>query len=301
MQKNTKLARGAGTVCAIAGAFVATSGNALAAEEAGLEAIVVTAQRRAEPIEKVPQAVQAISGTDLTREGVTNLAQTIALIPSATAGATIGPGMSTFQIRGVTTGETDGDPTVGYYLDNFAFSMPGRPYAPVADFYDMQRVEVLRGPSGTLYGLGSLGGTIKVITNDPVLNKYEASVRLTGGQTANANGNYSGDLMFNLPLMTDRVSLRGVVSYRHTSGYAYIIPSNQPNGNPVDDWTARMKLLAKVTDDLSVTLGYWHNTTHPKYSDRITYPDNPQYGGPAVDQTFGEAPSKYDIGTLDVW
>ena len=265
-----------------------------------LDEIVVTAQRREENIEKVPQAVQAFTGVELTREGVENVSQTIALIPSATTGSTIGPGATVYQIRGVASGETDGDATVGYYLDNFAFSMPGRPYAPVADFYDMNRVEVLRGPSGTLYGLGSLGGTIKILTNDPELDKYDASIRLTGGQTANAYGDYSGDIMVNAPLVNDMIAIRGVLSYRHQSGYAFIIPADEKNGNPVDSVTGRIKILAKVTDAFTVEVAYWRQNTETQFSDRITYPNNPTYGGPAVDQTFGEAPSNYNLGTLDL-
>ena len=268
--------------------------------ESNLEEIVVTAQRRTESIEKVPAAVQAISGAELTREGIENLAQSIQVIPSATTASTIGPGSTVFQIRGVAAGETDGDATVGYYLDNFAFTMPGRPYAPVADFYDMQRVEVLRGPSGTLYGLGSLGGTIKVLTNDPNLTATHASVKVTGGSTEHANSDYSGDLMVNMPIISDKLAFRAVVSYRHLSGYAYIIPYKQPNGNPVDSFTGRFKLLAKINDDFTAQLSYWHNKVQTKFSDRITYADSAQYGGPAVDQTFGEAPSMYNLVALDL-
>jgi outer membrane receptor protein involved in Fe transport len=178
--------------------------------------------------------------------------------------------------------------------------MPGRPYAPVADFYDMKRVEVLRGPSGTLYGLGSLGGTVKILTNDPELDKFDASVRATGGTTANAYGDDAGDVMVNVPLVNDVAAIRGVLSYRHESGYAYVIPSDEKNGNPVDSLTARVKLLVKPTDALTVQLAYWRQESRTEYSDRITYPNNPLYGGPAIDQTFGVAPSNYHLGTIDV-
>ena len=296
----------AGAAAPVAGAADNTAPLSTAAAAApvssssGLDEIVVTAQRREQNIEKVPEPVQAISGPELMREGVENVSQTIALIPSATTGSTIGPGMNVYQIRGVAAGETDGDATVGYYLDNFAFSMPGRPYAPVADFYDMKRVEVLRGPSGTLYGLGSLGGTVKILTNDPELDKFDASVRATGGLTANAYGDDSGDVMVNVPLVNDMVAIRGVLSYRHESGYAYVIPSDEKNGNPVDSLTARVKLLIKPTDALTVQLAYWRQESRTEYSDRITYPNSPVYGGPAIDQTFGEAPSDYHLGTLDI-
>src|SRR5690554_4767786 len=142
---------------------ITASSSASAQEVDGGQAdnvIVVTAQLREQNILDVPQAVQAIGATELKNSGVESLADVISMIPSATTGSTISAGSNTFQIRGVAAAETDGDSTVGFYLDNFAFSLPGRPYAPSVDFYDLERVEVLRGPSGTLYGLGSLGGTI---------------------------------------------------------------------------------------------------------------------------------------------
>jgi iron complex outermembrane recepter protein len=162
--------------------------------------IMVTAQRREQAISDVPQAVQAVSGERLQSLGIEQIEDVIALVPSATIGSTISVGSNVFQIRGVAAAETDGDPTIGFYLDNFAFSLPGRPYAPAVDFYDLQRVEVLRGPSGTLYGLGSLGGTIKVLTNDPDLYAVQGSARLTGNITDGGQPGGSGDAMINVPL-----------------------------------------------------------------------------------------------------
>lgn len=274
------------------------SSRASAAKPAGDEGItevVVTAQRRQQALLDVPQAVQAMSGVNLVRSGVTDIQQAISLIPSATTNSTIGAGSTTFQIRGVAASETDGDASVGYYLDNFAFSMPGRPYAPVADFYDLTRVEVLRGPSGTLYGLGSLGGTIKVLTNDPVLDHFEGSVRATGNLTTGGEPGWSGDLMLNVPLAGDKVALRGVASYKRIGGYADIIPSNETNGNPSHSFNGRVKLLAKPDENLTIRLAYWRNDTKQKYSNRITYIDPPR-----LDQTFGEANSNYSLGTGDI-
>ena len=236
--------------------------------------IIVTAQRREQTLTSVPQAVQGISGETLLRSGVTDIAQAISLVPSATTGATIGAGSTTYQIRAIAASETDGDPAVGYYLDNFAFTMPGRPYAPVATFYDLKRVEVLRGPSGTLYGLGSIGGTIKVLTNDPELDRNAASVRASGNLVTGGKPGYSGDVMLNLPLLTDKVALRGVITYKRTGGYADIIPTGVKNDNYATSFTGRVKLLAKPTDNLTIRLSAWRNNTKQNWSDRITVISN---------------------------
>jgi iron complex outermembrane receptor protein len=295
MNKSRYLAATIG--CLLAGAAAAQSGGGAANPEASasLGEIVVTAQRREQAINEVPQPVQAVSGAELQAMGVGTLEDSIRLIPSATSGAAIGAGSTTFQIRGVAASETDGDATVGYYLDNFAFSMPGRPYAPVADFYDMQRVEVLRGPSGTLYGLGSLGGTIKVLTNDPNTEELEGSLRGSLSDTSGGDTNYSGDAMINVPIVEGRAALRGVVSYKRLGGYADIVPSGEKNGNAAKSFTGRLKLLAKPTDNLLIRLSYWRNKSEQKFSNRITFIDPPR-----LDQTFGEANSDYDLISGDI-
>lgn len=257
--------------------------------------IVVTAQRREQKIMSVPQSVQAMSGAQLVRTGVVDLNAVIRMIPSASNESTISAGSNVFQIRGVAASETDGDATVGFYLDNFAFSLPGRPFAPALDFYDLSRVEVLRGPSGTLYGLGSLGGTIKVLTNDPNLEKAEGSVRLETSATDRGAPNASGDVMINVPLIKDRLAIRGVFSYSMIGGYAYAIEQNKPNANDKQLISGRVKLLAEPIDGLKIQLSYWRNHAHQNFLDRLTYVDPPR-----LDATFGYSYSDYSLYTADI-
>lgn len=263
--------------------------------EPAIEELIVTATRREQAIGEVSQTVQAVSGEELQDMSITNIEEMISLVPSATYSSTIGAGSTVFQIRGIAASETDGDPTIGYYLDNFAFSMPGRPYAPVAEFYDTERVEVLRGPSGTLYGLGSLGGTIKVLTRNPDLDQNEGSVRLTGSTTDGGEENWTGDVMVNVAMVPGKLALRGVLSYKDYGGYADIIPSDEKNGNPSELFTGRLKLLAQPTDELSIQLTYWRNDADQDFSNRITF-----FDPPSVDQTFGEIMSDYHLYVLDV-
>ena len=145
-----------------------------------IEEIVVTAQRREQAISDVPQSLQAFSGRDMEEASIKSIGDTIDLIPSASQVASISAASTVYQIRAFYPSEGTGDATVGYYMDNFPFALTGLAYAPVVDYFDIDRVEVLRGTSGTLYGLGSLGGTIKTITNEPKLDRYEGAIKMSG-------------------------------------------------------------------------------------------------------------------------
>ena len=271
--------------------FAQTSSETTAVE---LEEIVVTAQRREQNISDVSQAVQALSGDDLNELNITNFEEMITLIPGAIQNSTISHGSNVYSIRGVAASETDGDATVGYYLDNFAFSIPGRPYAPVTDLYDTERVEVLRGPSGTLYGLGSLGGTIKVITKDPVIGEFEGSFKATVSEIDDGDSSYTGDIVINAPI-SDNAAIRAVLSIKDIGGWAEIIPSDQTDGNPYEALTGRLKLLVEPNEKTSVKFTYWRQDSEQEYANRLTYPSPP-----AIDNVFGETFSDYTIYILDV-
>ena len=271
--------------------FAQTSSETTAVE---LEEIVVTAQRREQNISDVSQAVQALSGDDLDELNITNFEEMITLIPGAIQNSTISHGSNVYSIRGVAASETDGDATVGYYLDNFAFSIPGRPYAPVTDLYDTERVEVLRGPSGTLYGLGSLGGTIKVITKDPVIGEFEGSFKATVSEIDDGDSSYTGDIVINAPI-SDNAAIRAVLSIKDIGGWAEIIPSDQTDGNPYEALTGRLKLLVEPNEKTSVKFTYWRQDSEQEYANRLTYPSPP-----AIDNVFGETFSDYTIYILDV-
>jgi iron complex outermembrane receptor protein len=265
-----------------------------ASPAAGEDTIVVTAQRREQSLMEVPQAVQALTGDSLTRTGINDISSTIQLIPGATISAKFGAGNQVYQMRGVATGETAGDPSVGYYLDSFAFNLPGRPYAPVADLYDLQRVEVIRGPSGTLYGFGSLGGTIKVLTNDADPDNFAGSARMTLSATSGGSPSGSADAMLNIPIVEGRLAIRGVFSYETIGGYAPLV-SGPDNVNDRRAYTGRIKLLARPSDDLTIRLAYWRNHSAQNFCDRMTFLNPPR-----IDQTKGICDSGYSLLSGDL-
>lgn len=265
------------------------------AEERTLGTIIVTAQKREQSLLEVPQTVQAVTSEELEAAGISTLRDAIQLIPSATETGKFSPGTSAFQIRSTASSETDGDATIGYYLDNFAYSVIGRPYAPVAEFYDANRVEILRGPSGTLYGLGSLGGTIKVLTNDPDLDNFSGSVKAGYSSMKDAGENYSADGMINIPLVPGKLAVRGVASYRELGGWIGNQFDGARNVNESEVVSGRLKILAEPTDKLSLKLSYFYNNVEHDYASRAVAL-NPS----RTNRSSGESPSEYETLIADI-
>jgi outer membrane receptor protein involved in Fe transport len=185
-----------------------------------LEEIVVTAQKYKSTIQDTPISISALSGDQLTAAGLTTLADVAHEIPGLSM-RSAGPGLTEFEARGLAS--TGGaSPTVGFYLDEIPLSPPALSQSGKVvidpNLYDIDRVEVLRGPQGTLYGSGSMGGTIKIVSNQPKLGVYEGSAQATASYTDGGSGNGSGNLMLNLPL-GDTLAVRIVASDTYRSGW----------------------------------------------------------------------------------
>ena len=143
---------------------------------------MVTAQRREQLISEVPLSIQAFTDNTLESIRIRDLSDLITFVPGASEGLSVSLGQRQYQMRGISTNNL-GDPTIGYYIDDAAFFIYGEPYAPIGRTFDIQRVEVLRGPQSTLYGNGSMGGTIRYITEQPDLDNFAAFTR--GGLLGN--------------------------------------------------------------------------------------------------------------------
>ncbi len=182
--------------------------------------IVITAQKYNSTIQDTPISISALSGEQLTAAGLTSVADVARDLPGLSM-RSAGPGLTEFEARGLSS--TGGAaPTVGFYLDEVPLSPPALSQSGKVvidpDLYDLNRVEVLRGPQGTLYGSGSMGGTIKLITNQPKLGLFEGSVQATGSYTDGGGGNGSGKAMLNLPI-GDQLAVRIVGSDTYRSGW----------------------------------------------------------------------------------
>ena len=197
--------------------------------------IIVTATKRETSLLDVPFSINAQTEADIQRSG----ANTIEDLSRNVAGLTIqnlGPGQSQVSVRGVSAGQIVRDQPgvkeqVGVYLDESVISLSL--FTPDLDLYDLNRVETLRGPQGTLFGSGSVGGTIRYITNQPDMN---SSRRLGGSQSQRRSdgGDIGGHLkgMINAPL-TDGVAMRAVGYYTQYGGFVDALGPG--GGNNVND------------------------------------------------------------------
>jgi iron complex outermembrane receptor protein len=217
MFKPTKLS------CAIALAVaVGASGTALAAGQ--LEEIVVTATKRSESAQDIPITVQAIGEQALEDLGISNFKDYIRNLAGVTSGGR-GPGRNEVFIRGVSVGKgglkiagaVGSEPTVSFFLDEAPISIGGRNIDPYMT--DMSRVEVLPGPQGTLFGASSQAGTVRLITNKPVFNDFEAGMDASISSTSGGEMSNSVEGFINIPLIDDKLAARFAVYNAKEGGY----------------------------------------------------------------------------------
>ena len=269
-------------------------GYAAVAQEDGstsgvLEEIVVTARKRTESIQDIPATIQAISQESLAAMGAKAMEDYARFVPSVNV-VTYGPGSNTVVFRGAITGPGYiGQSTSSVYLDEISITQTGS--QPNIRAVDIARVEALSGPQGTLYGSDAQAGTMRILTNQPVLNQFEAIFdgEVRGGGESDAS--YRGSLVFNLPLVEDKLAMRVVGFNDHDGGFIDNVygrtpdwhspdrsdPANNkaPAGwgtldntasleerwNDADITGGRIHLLWNLTDSWSTTLSYHHQTT----------------------------------------
>lgn len=197
----------------------------------GLEEIVVTAQKREQKLQDVPMAVTAVGGAQLEQQGITQFQDLLRSVPGVSFAGTE-PGQSRYAIRGVSTEASS--PTVGVYLDDISLVSISTGFAGAIDpaFFDFERVEVLKGPQGTLYGGSAMGGAIKYVSRQPVINETSFSTAAGLATTRGGDLSYEAEGVANIPLVEDQLALRGGVSYRRTGGYV----DNVPNAD-TEVWT----------------------------------------------------------------
>src|SRR5215831_16889608 len=174
--------------------------------DGGLEEITVTAQRRTESIQNVPISMQAFTAGTLQQLNVSTLDDYIKYLPNVTS-ANSGPGQNEIFMRGLSAGSQPSQgsgstglwPNVAIYLDNQSGQLPNRNL----DIYaaDLERIEVLAGPQGTLFGSGAQAGVIRYITNSPKLDRTEGSVTASYGVTASGDPNTAVQAVLNVPLL----------------------------------------------------------------------------------------------------
>jgi len=194
-----------------------------AQREGGVGTIVVTAQRRSEDLQDVPVSVAAIGAEQLDELNIDTFEDYLEQIPTVTAGGN-GPGQSTIYIRGLASttpnitvaGVAGLAPNVALYLNDQPLSQPGRNLDVYAA--DLERIEVLSGPQGTLFGASSQAGVVRLITNKPDLSGFDAGASAGVSFTKGGEASYQGEVMINVPV-SETFALRGVAYLDDQGGY----------------------------------------------------------------------------------
>jgi iron complex outermembrane receptor protein len=232
--------------CAILTALGAQAGSCYAATAApdsetasssDIETVMVTAQRRTESIQDVPITIQAITGAQLSQLSIETFDDVIKYLPNVTFGST-GPGQGEIFMRGLSAGVAGNQstatfasfPNVAVYLDDQSMQFPARNL----DVYmvDMERIEVLEGPQGTLFGGSAEAGAIRYITNKPKLDRLEGNAEGSYGTTAAGGGhNTSINATLNVPLVPNTLAVRATIYDDRRGGYINNVPSRFTRSN----------------------------------------------------------------------
>jgi outer membrane receptor protein involved in Fe transport len=219
-----------GSALAPSHAMAAAAGAAPDADSDTIAEITVTAQRRTESMQNVPITIQALTAESLAQLNVQTFDDFVKYLPNVTAAST-GPGQSSIFMRGLATtpqgvqgsGSVGGFPNVAVYLDEQSGALPGRNLDVYAA--DLERIEVLEGPQGTLFGAGAQAGVMRYITNKPKLDVTEGNVGGSYETTAHGDPSTSAQGTLNLPLIDGKLAVRAVVYTDSRGGYINNIPA----------------------------------------------------------------------------
>ena len=212
-----------GAVLVAGGAHAQNAASAPAASSAAPAEIIVTAQKRSERLQDVPASVSVVTAVDLTKQGVARFQDYASRIPglSLTSART---GNTQITLRGITTGSSQPGSTTGFYVDEAPVGSVnaytgGNGITPDLDPSDIGQIEVLKGPQGTLYGAGAVGGLLKFSTVPTDLEHFQGRASAGISSVDHGEVGYSGRAMVNVPLVTDEVGLHVSGFYRRDPGY----------------------------------------------------------------------------------
>nr|WP_047169311.1 TonB-dependent receptor [Sphingomonas sp. Y57] len=243
-------------------------GVALAQQPAGADEgdgaeIIVTAQRRDQRLLDTPISIGVLGGGQLE----SGSSRAVADVLREVAGVSLtssSPGTTVIAIRGVQPGSSAspggvGTSTTGFYQDDVPFAFIRNASLPDANSYDLDRVEVLRGPQGTLYGVNALNGVVRVLTADADLDEIVAKGRVRASTTRRGGENFTGDLAVSMPLIPGKLAVRAVVGQASYSGYIRSSVDGRTQINDYDAQNYRFKINFQPSEALSLKAGWSHN------------------------------------------
>lgn len=228
------------------------------AEAMVLEEVIVTAQKRVENVRDVPASISVLGGTQLENLHATNLLDYAAYVPGLAITPGGSPGQVGLSLRGLSP--LSEAATVGTYIDDAPLGSSGswgRSIRLGLDLlpYDVQRIEILRGPQGTLYGVNTLGGLLKYVMRAPDPNRFEARV---GAEVSSIEGagdaGWGARASVNVPIVDDKLALRASYFNQRTPGYINVAPTGRRDANTARQEGGRLALLWQATEDLSIKL-----------------------------------------------
>ena len=269
-------------------------GSAPLSFAAQLEEVMVTAQKRVQSVQDIPISISAVSGEAMQNALVTDIFDLRAVVPALEIRAVDPPSQGTsFAIRGLGTSvfNMGFEPTVATFIDGVYRSRSG--LVSGSDLVDMARVEVLKGPQGTLFGKNSTGGVVSFYTNAPVLDETSGQVQLSYEEydTIRANG------ILNVPLIPGKAAARIVASMADGDGWV----DNEANGNEIHDrnrWNIRGQLLFEPTDELSVKVIADYAELDESCCTPLRYQNDPRTG--EVNRPLAEAVGSTIIDPADI-
>jgi iron complex outermembrane receptor protein len=238
-----------------------------ATQEDALQEIIVTATRRAQNISEVPLSITAFSQEDLNIKGVVGYEGLARETPGVVLNRP-SANFNNFTARGIATNGYGANlqSTVAVYIDELPISTIGNTTVLDPTLFDVERVEFLRGPQGTLFGSGSLSGAMRILTKSPDLRKFDAAGQVDYGLTGSDSLRQRYNLMLNTPLVEDELALRMVGFYRHEEGYLDNVGTGIHNSNTLESWGGRAILQWKPAEQMSVRLLASREDSNPRDS-----------------------------------
>ncbi len=248
----------AAVAVSLGGGFAAAPAWAQSAD-GGVQTVIVTSQKRKEDVKQVPLAISVLGGDAMKDNQIVNFSDLARSVPNLSYSTQAGPGLATLQLRGIST--QAGSATVAIYLDDVSLTTRNLYSQGTVEprFFDIDRLEVLYGPQGTLYGASALGGTLKFISKQPDMKLLGGGATAEVSTTKDGGMNYLLQGVLNIPLSKDTVALRVGVQSGKDSGYIDQVDVKNPSKVIAKDinegrWdVAKLALKAQLNKDWSVT------------------------------------------------
>ncbi|HEY5756760.1 MAG TPA: TonB-dependent receptor [Steroidobacter sp.] len=277
-----RLAQAVGTTSSQNVSVSQSAGAESSRNDGNLEELIVTASKRPESIREVANSITAFSGVQLAEQGANSFQDYLGRAPGVIfQGST--PGVANVTIRGIGTATIypdQGQATTGIYLNDIPLTDPGFAVSvPDLDIFDVQRVEVLRGPQGTLFGSATLGGAVNYILNPVSLSSYEAVTQLGISQAeASSDVSYTAKGAVNIPLVNDVFGIRLAAVKRSDAGYLDNLGTGRDDTNSHEVEAGRVNALWQINPDIQLNLfSFYDRATNgdafyafPELGERVT-------------------------------